>query len=258
MSGCGRPWPPMSRRPVSAFQPPAVQSPIGLAQARRGRDHAVLRSRAVLVADAVERREALSANFAASSRMAGLMSSSSPGARPSAIRRSRPGDMAQREQHVGDGSAIGRSHVTWPFPGMRPPRLTRQASGAEGDDRCRQQPRRDIFREPIVERCSNPRQSPRRAQPSRHAAFAFRRGRDRRGRSSLRAGRLVAFPTETVYGLGADATNARAVARALCGEARPRVQSTDRSPVPISTPPLKQGASTRPRARLPGPSGPAP
>jgi tRNA A37 threonylcarbamoyladenosine synthetase subunit TsaC/SUA5/YrdC len=28
----------------------------------------------------------------------------------------------------------------------------------------------------------------------------------------LRAGRLVAFPTETVYGLGADATDERAVA----------------------------------------------
>jgi len=28
----------------------------------------------------------------------------------------------------------------------------------------------------------------------------------------LRGGRLVAFPTETVYGLGADATNGRAVA----------------------------------------------
>ena len=28
----------------------------------------------------------------------------------------------------------------------------------------------------------------------------------------IRAGRLIAFPTETVYGLGADATNADAVA----------------------------------------------
>ena len=31
----------------------------------------------------------------------------------------------------------------------------------------------------------------------------------------LRAGGLVAFPTETVYGLGADATNAAAVRRLL-------------------------------------------
>jgi L-threonylcarbamoyladenylate synthase len=31
--------------------------------------------------------------------------------------------------------------------------------------------------------------------------------------SSLIAGNLVAFPTETVYGLGADATNQSAVAR---------------------------------------------
>ena len=33
--------------------------------------------------------------------------------------------------------------------------------------------------------------------------------------AALREGRLVAFPTETVYGLGADATNARAVAAVL-------------------------------------------
>jgi tRNA A37 threonylcarbamoyladenosine synthetase subunit TsaC/SUA5/YrdC len=34
-----------------------------------------------------------------------------------------------------------------------------------------------------------------------------------RGAEVLRRGGLVAFPTETVYGLGADATNAAAVAR---------------------------------------------
>ncbi len=32
-----------------------------------------------------------------------------------------------------------------------------------------------------------------------------------RAASALRAGTLVAFPTETVYGLGADATNDQAV-----------------------------------------------
>ncbi|WP_292288176.1 L-threonylcarbamoyladenylate synthase [Marivita sp.] len=37
----------------------------------------------------------------------------------------------------------------------------------------------------------------------------------------LRAGRLVAFPTETVYGLGADATNDRAVARIFEAKGRP-------------------------------------
>jgi len=35
-------------------------------------------------------------------------------------------------------------------------------------------------------------------------------------------GRLVAFPTETVYGLGADATNERAVAAIFAAKARPR------------------------------------
>lgn len=38
----------------------------------------------------------------------------------------------------------------------------------------------------------------------------------------LRAGRLVAFPTETVYGLGADATNGRAVALIFEAKGRPR------------------------------------
>lgn len=38
----------------------------------------------------------------------------------------------------------------------------------------------------------------------------------------LRAGRLVAFPTETVYGLGADAANAEAVAAIYAAKERPR------------------------------------
>ena len=37
----------------------------------------------------------------------------------------------------------------------------------------------------------------------------------------LRSGGLVAFPTETVYGLGADATSERAVARVFAAKARP-------------------------------------
>ncbi len=38
----------------------------------------------------------------------------------------------------------------------------------------------------------------------------------------LRVGRLVAFPTETVYGLGADARSAAAVARIYAAKGRPR------------------------------------
>ncbi len=38
----------------------------------------------------------------------------------------------------------------------------------------------------------------------------------------LRAGNLVAFPTETVYGLGVDATNDRAVAAVFAAKGRPR------------------------------------
>jgi L-threonylcarbamoyladenylate synthase len=43
-----------------------------------------------------------------------------------------------------------------------------------------------------------------------------------RAGDALRAGRLVAFPTETVYGLGADATNGRAVAQIFASKGRPR------------------------------------
>src|SRR5271157_2470248 len=38
----------------------------------------------------------------------------------------------------------------------------------------------------------------------------------------VRGGGLVAFPTETVYGLGADATNGQAVARIFEAKGRPR------------------------------------
>ena len=37
----------------------------------------------------------------------------------------------------------------------------------------------------------------------------------------IRSGELVAFPTETVYGLGADATNAQAVLKVFEAKARP-------------------------------------
>ncbi|HEX2334640.1 MAG TPA: Sua5/YciO/YrdC/YwlC family protein, partial [Burkholderiales bacterium] len=43
----------------------------------------------------------------------------------------------------------------------------------------------------------------------------------RRAAQILRAGGLVAFPTETVYGLGADAANAEAVARLYAVKRRP-------------------------------------
>lgn len=42
-----------------------------------------------------------------------------------------------------------------------------------------------------------------------------------RAATLLRAGELVAFPTETVYGLGADARNPRAIARIFAAKGRP-------------------------------------
>ena len=46
--------------------------------------------------------------------------------------------------------------------------------------------------------------------------------RSRRRRACSREGGLVAFPTETVYGLGADATNGEAIARLYAAKGRPR------------------------------------
>src|SRR5436305_2592520 len=46
-------------------------------------------------------------------------------------------------------------------------------------------------------------------------------GAIREGADVLRAGGLVAFATETVYGLGADATNPQAVARIYEAKGRP-------------------------------------
>jgi L-threonylcarbamoyladenylate synthase len=42
-----------------------------------------------------------------------------------------------------------------------------------------------------------------------------------RAAALLRQGELVAFPTETVYGLGADAANPDAVARIFAAKGRP-------------------------------------
>jgi L-threonylcarbamoyladenylate synthase len=56
----------------------------------------------------------------------------------------------------------------------------------------------------------------------------------RRAAGELKAGRLVAFPTETVYGLGADATSARAVTQIFEAKGRPRF-----NPLIVHVPDLK-------------------
>ena len=73
----------------------------------------------------------------------------------------------------------------------------------------------------------------------------------------LRAGRLVAFPTETVYGLGADARNGRAVAGIFEAKGRPRfnpliVHVTDLEAVERLVD-LPTGARTLAAAFWPGP-----
>ena len=74
----------------------------------------------------------------------------------------------------------------------------------------------------------------------------------------LRDGGLVAFPTETVYGLGADATNGQAVAAIFAAKGRPRF-----NPLIVHVADLDEAArhaefSDRPRAGWRRHSGPAP
>ena len=57
------------------------------------------------------------------------------------------------------------------------------------------------------------------------------------GAQLLRAGRLVAFPTETVYGLGGDATNDRAVASIFATKGRPSF-----NPLIIHVPTVEEAA----------------
>ena len=71
------------------------------------------------------------------------------------------------------------------------------------------------------------RRHDRRADHTRHRRRCEARSSKPRARS--RAGGLVAFPTETVYGLGADATNAVADRAALRGQGTAGVQSADRA-----------------------------
>ncbi len=57
--------------------------------------------------------------------------------------------------------------------------------------------------------------------PAINSPMARRADRIDQAAAVLRAGGLVAFPTETVYGLGADATNARAVGKIFSAKGRP-------------------------------------
>jgi L-threonylcarbamoyladenylate synthase len=64
----------------------------------------------------------------------------------------------------------------------------------------------------------------------------------------LRAGELVAFPTETVYGLGADATNAGAVRRIFAAKGRP---NTDPLIVHIASPDILPAVTGKALDELP-------
>ncbi len=74
----------------------------------------------------------------------------------------------------------------------------------------------------------------------------------------LRSGGLVAFPTETVYGLGGDATNARAVAKIFAAKQRPRldpviVHLSDPEQLATVTTAVPPTAATLAEAFWPGP-----
>ena len=103
--GLGRPWPPYSgiggeRRPAGL-----AEGVVGLLEALRRADDAVLEHAALLVAAAVERQQDLLAEFAASSSTAsirsGLFSSHGPG------RRSVPAKFVEDEAHVAQRGGVG-------------------------------------------------------------------------------------------------------------------------------------------------------
>lgn len=76
--------------------------------------------------------------------------------------------------------------------------------------------------------------------------------------AALRAGQLVAFPTETVYGLGADAENERAVARVFAVKGRPHdhpliVHIASAEELPRWTAEVPEGARKLAAACWPGP-----
>ncbi|MEQ8395243.1 L-threonylcarbamoyladenylate synthase [Thalassobaculum sp.] len=73
----------------------------------------------------------------------------------------------------------------------------------------------------------------------------------------LRGGALVAFPTETVYGLGADATNEDAVARIFAAKDRPRFNPLI-SHVPTSDAAFALGQATAGAERLAAAHWPGP
>jgi len=73
----------------------------------------------------------------------------------------------------------------------------------------------------------------------------------------LRLGRLVAFPTETVYGLGADATNPRAVAGIYAAKQRPSFNPLI-SHLPDIAAAEREGVFDEDAMRLPPPPPPGP
>jgi L-threonylcarbamoyladenylate synthase len=86
----------------------------------------------------------------------------------------------------------------------------------------------------------------------------------RRAAEALQAGLLVAFPTETVYGLGADAFNPEALARVFAAKGRPRFdplivhiaerETLDRlADLSVLPPPLREKALVLSERLWPGP-----
>ncbi len=79
-----------------------------------------------------------------------------------------------------------------------------------------------------------------------------------RAAAILRAGGLVAFPTETVYGLGADASNPAAVAKIFAAKGRPQnhpliVHLADAAQLPLWAAEIPQSAHKLAAAFWPGP-----
>ena len=151
-----------------------------------------------------------SASRAASASIASTVSGVASAKRAVSASRPAPSTCVEQEAHLGHRRAIGhrRSPAICALPA---PRADAAITGraAAGPDSRPPRRRRQAGRRVTDARAAPPSRSPDSDRGVRAAA------------ALLRAGELVAFPTETVYGLGADARSDRAVAAIFAAKGRP-------------------------------------
>ena len=204
--------------PVPArFRPP----PINIGEARRRRHHPVLVARAGKIAGAVERRDFLGGEAPrfADDRRYGVPIEIAGEPLPDHVRQ--VGDGAQRKQDIADRRTIRHLSLLHAAAAARDSarslnraKLGRRSLPRHGQiSLCTVVLARNARRTRSIWRCNRKTTRLAAANPDSIAAAA----------ACLRAGGLVAMPTETVYGLAADATSDAAVAAIYAAKERPAI-----------------------------------